>query len=69
MGQKNEKWPHLNPEDAVRIANESGAKRLALTHFDANLYRSLDERAEIEEKMKDTFKNIIIAYDDMEINL
>ena len=53
IGQKNVKWPHLNPEDAVRIATESGAKKLVLTHFDPNIYRSLDERAEIKEKMKD----------------
>ena len=67
IGQKNEEWPHLNPEDAVKIATESGVEKLILTHFDPSIYRSLDERAEIKEKMKDQFKNIIIAYDDMEI--
>jgi ribonuclease BN (tRNA processing enzyme) len=69
LGQENEEWPHLNPKDAAKIANESKAKKLALTHFDANVYGSLEERAVIEEKIKDIFKNIIIAYDDMEIIL
>lgn len=43
-GQFLEEWPHLNPETAARIAREAGAKRLALTHFDAETYKSIDER-------------------------
>ncbi len=67
IGQKNPQWPHLNPEDAIQIATESKAKRLALTHFDANNYKSLEERDEIELKMGDKFKELIIASDGMEI--
>lgn len=69
IGQKNEKWPHLNPEDAIKVAIKSRAQKLALTHFDANIYRKIEERTEIKEKMKNTFKNINIAYDNKEIDL
>lgn len=31
-------WSHLSPEDAVKIAEKSRAKKLALTHFDASIY-------------------------------
>lgn len=61
------KWPHLSPEDAAKIAKESRAKKLALTHFDASVYRSLEERDLIQTKMKDMFKNITIAHDGTEI--
>ncbi|MFZ2456920.1 MAG: ribonuclease Z [Candidatus Altiarchaeia archaeon] len=64
-GQSNPGWPHLNPEDAVRIAHESGAKKLALTHFDANNYRSLKERDLILEDHGDVF----IAHDCMSLRV
>jgi ribonuclease BN (tRNA processing enzyme) len=63
----NNEWPHLNPEDAVEIAKISGAKKLALTHFDANIYRSIDERVKIQNKMNDKFKNLIVTQDNMKI--
>ena len=30
-------WPHLNPENAIHIAREAEAKRLALMHFGAEV--------------------------------
>lgn len=65
----NSQWPHLSPEDAVEIAIKSGAKKLALTHFDANNYHSLEERTAIKEVMQDKYKEIIIALDGTEIIL
>lgn len=67
MGQRNAEWQHLNPEDAVQIAKEANAKKLALVHFDANIYRSLEERIEVQEKMKDVFENLIVTFDNMEM--
>ena len=58
----NSEWPHLNPEDAVKIAKESQAKKLALTHFDANIYRSIEERVKIKDKF-----NLIVTRDNMEL--
>ncbi|MGF7119210.1 MBL fold metallo-hydrolase [Methanobacterium oryzae] len=67
--QSNPEWPHLNPEDAVKIAKDADAKILALTHFDANNYRSIEERDEILTKMKDNFQDLLVAHDNMEIIL
>jgi ribonuclease BN (tRNA processing enzyme) len=68
-GQQSKKWPHLNPEMAARIAKEAKAKRLALVHFDANIYKTLKERKEAEGKAKKTFKNTFAAMDDMQVEV
>lgn len=60
---------HLNPRAAARIARSSGAKRLALIHFDASIYTSLKDRDEAEEAAKKIFKDTIAAQDDEEISL
>jgi len=69
MGQSSVEWPHLNPEDAALIAKSAGAKKLVLLHFDANIYRSLEERIEVQEKMKKVFKNLIVTFDNMDIEI
>lgn len=67
IGESYPGWPHLNPFDAVKIAIKAKAKTLALTHFDANIYRSIEERLESKESMKKLFENLIYAHDGMEI--
>jgi len=67
IGQRNVEWQHLNPEDTVQIAKEANAKKLALVHFDASIYRSLEERIEVQEKMKEVFENLIVTFDNMEM--
>ncbi|TFG55738.1 MAG: MBL fold metallo-hydrolase [Methanomassiliicoccus sp.] len=47
-GESSDLWPHLTPEDALHIKEESGAKRLVLTHFDAFKYPTLADREDIE---------------------
>ncbi|MEN6328758.1 MAG: ribonuclease Z [Methanobacteriaceae archaeon] len=69
MGASYPGWPHLNPLDAVEIAIKSQAKALALTHFDANVYRSREERLESKESMEKLFQNITYAHDGMKIEL
>ncbi len=64
-GQSSESWPHLNPETAGRIAREAGALRLALTHFDARIYRSLPEREEAQTAARKEFPAAFAACDDM----
>ena len=66
-GQSSESWPHLNPETAARIAREAGARRLALTHFDARIYRSLPERREAEAAARADFPATFAACDDLRI--
>lgn len=68
-GQSCEEWPHLNPETAARIACEAGAKRLALTHFDAGVYASLPERKESEAVASGIFTDTIAATDGLQIDI
>lgn len=67
--QRNEEWPHLNPEDAARIAQEAGAGKLALVHFDASIYTTIEARAAARRSAAETFKNTVAAVDDMAIEL
>lgn len=64
-----EGWPHLNPETAARIARESGAKRLVLTHFDAAVYQSLPERKEAEAVAAGIFPATAAGTDGLEVIL
>ncbi len=63
QGMENVKWPHLNPETAIRIAREAGARQLALVHFDAHLYRTLEDRYAIMDAFSDDFPGLHIATD------
>lgn len=56
-------WPHLNPELAAKLAKEADSKKLALTHFDANVYRIPAKRDEAEKKARKIFKNAFAAKD------
>ncbi len=66
-GQVSKKWPHLNPETAARIAKEAGVKKLALVHFDASLYKTLNERKKAEKIAQTVFKNTFATMDDLHI--
>lgn len=68
-GQQDQNWPHLNPEEAASAAKKSQAKKLVLTHFDANLYRTIKEREQAEKIAQKTFPNTISAYDGLTISL
>lgn len=66
-GQSDANWPHLNPEDAAHIAGQARAKKLALLHFDANIYKKFQNRKEAEEKAREIFINTFAATDNQEI--
>ncbi|ODS40625.1 MBL fold metallo-hydrolase [Candidatus Altiarchaeales archaeon WOR_SM1_SCG] len=66
-GQRNPKWPHLNPEDAAQIAKDANAKKLVLTHFDANIYKTSNERKLTESQAKKIFINSYAAFDNIEV--
>lgn len=68
-GQKEKGWPHLNPETAAKVAKKSKARRLALIHFDAFLYRTLTDRENAGKWARKIFKDTIVAKDDLMINL
>lgn len=62
-------WPHLSPEDAAELAKRAMVKKLVLTHFDANIYRSLKEREQAWAHAKKKFSNVIIATDGTQIGV
>lgn len=64
-----ESWPHLNPEIAAKIAKESRAKKLVLTHFGADEYRDMKSREEAEQRARKIFRNSYSSRDGMEIDV
>jgi ribonuclease BN (tRNA processing enzyme) len=68
-GQESKGWPHLTPEMAVGLAKAAGARRLALTHFDAWAYRTLEERLKTGEEVRRIFPELAIATDGMVLEL
>lgn len=68
-GVESPDWPHLNPETAIAIAQEAGAKRLALTHFGAEVYQTVEERTALQARFSPGFPGLIVALDDMTVDV
>ncbi|WML68161.1 MAG: Ribonuclease BN [Methanoregula sp. SKADARSKE-2] len=68
-GEASPEWPHLNPEDAIGIAERARAKRLALMHFGAMVYPTLMERHALQERFEAICPGLIAATDELTIDL
>lgn len=68
-GTSSPDWPHLNPQDAIGIAQKAGAKRLALMHFGAEVYKTLEERKAVQEKFGKVCYGLVVATDDLTIDV
>lgn len=68
-GEVNEGWPHLNPELSARIALEAGAKKLLLTHFDAEKYPEIESRYAAEKASREIFPQSYASVDGMELEV
>lgn len=68
-GASSPDWPHLNPENAIAIAKEAGAKRLALMHFGAEVYRTIAEREALAAQFNGMWPGLIVARDDMTVDI
>lgn len=68
-GQVESGWPHLRPEDAASIAKEAHVGRLVLTHFDASIYESTEDRKYAEAIARKIFQKTIAAIDGLEIEI
>jgi len=68
-GQKPEKWPHLNPEQAALAAKKSRVKKMILTHFNPNLYIRLKDRKMAEKNARKIFKDSFAAVDNMQFQI
>jgi len=62
---KEDRWGHVDPTQAAKLAKDSGTKKLVLTHFDASKYDSLEKRKKAEKIAKAIFSNTIAARDDL----
>jgi len=68
-GKTTPEWPHMNPELAAKLANESATKRLVLTHFDAEEYETMKMRNNAEKSARRMFKNTLAAKDGLQISI
>jgi len=68
-GEVNGSWPHLSPDVSARIAREAGAKKLILTHFDAERYPSVEARYEAERAAREIFAESFASMDGMQLEL
>lgn len=68
-GESNPAWPHFNPETAAKLALEAGAKRLAITHFSADRYRTAAARAAGLRLSRRIFPKAIGARDGMSFKI
>jgi ribonuclease BN (tRNA processing enzyme) len=68
-GDSSPDWPHLNPQDAIGIATRANAKRLALMHFGAEVYRTPGERKAVQDQFTPLSPGLIAATDDLTIEL
>lgn len=62
-------WGHVGPIEAAQLAKDASVKKLILTHFDASLYTSLDDRKEAEKQAQAIFPNTTAATDDLMVDL
>jgi ribonuclease BN (tRNA processing enzyme) len=69
QGEESPEWPHLNPEQAIAIAREGRARRLALIHFAAHTYTTLEERYELERVYGRDCPGLVAATDGLTIQV
>lgn len=68
-GQEKWGWPHLKPEEIALVAKKSNVQQLILTHFDASIFLSMEERVNAVENATKIFPRTIMAYDGLELIL
>jgi len=68
-GETSPEWPHLNPQDAIGIAKKAHAKRLALVHFGAEVYKTVEERKAVQDEYERLCPGLIAATDGMQVDV
>jgi Metal-dependent hydrolases of the beta-lactamase superfamily III len=68
-GEKSPLWPHMNPEDAIDVAQRAGAKRLALTHFGAEVYKTIEERRALKTLFGKECPGLVVSEDEMQVEV
>lgn len=62
-------WGHSNPEEVAKMAKDANVKRVALTHFGAARYSTLEIRKNSEATAKAIFPNTIAATDGLVLEI
>ncbi len=62
-------WGHSNPEEVATMAKEVNVKKLALTHFGAARYNTMDVRKNSENVAKGIFVNTVAATDGLVLEI
>jgi len=68
-GASSPDWPHLNPQDAIGIAQRAKAKRLALMHFGAEVYKTLEDRKDVQDQFEHHCPGLIVTTDDLMVDV
>jgi len=68
-GESNPAWPHFNPATAAILAAQAGAKRLVLTHFSADRYRTAAARAAGLRLARGIFPRAVAAKDGLKLTV
>jgi ribonuclease BN (tRNA processing enzyme) len=68
-GESSPDWPHLNPQDAIGIAKRAKAKRLALQHFGAEVYKTMEDRRSVYDQFEPCCPGLIVATDDLTVEV
>lgn len=68
-GQDDAGWPHLDPEQAALLAKKAHARKLVLTHFDADNHPTKKHRSIAQKHARKIFPRSIAAVDGLVISL
>ena len=68
-GKVDTSWPHLNPEQAAKIAKDSKVQKLVLVHFDAAVYLNYRQRLEAGLEARKIFKPTLVSKDNLGVNI
>jgi len=64
-GFRDKGWGHSNPQEAARVAKESGVKKLFLTHFSPVKYPTFETRRTAQKAARKIFGNSFVVRDEM----
>lgn len=62
-------WPHTSPQEAAELALRAKVKQLLLTHFDAAIYESIEDRKQAEAEAREVFKNTMVMVDGASVKI
>ncbi|MCG2710976.1 MAG: ribonuclease Z [Candidatus Omnitrophica bacterium] len=68
-GQDDKGWPHLDPLQAALLAKAANARKLVLTHFDADNHPTKKHRGIAQKHARKIFRKSIAAVDGLKISL